>query len=326
VMWRGRIPGLARTIPGVRSLVGWARTSSGFFQTIYEPPMGLVRFLPQTLEWHALWSAMLALSLMAGFSAIPALSMLALGPIWALYYGWKAPLEKCHQSFGSRLMVAFLAYTGPMARTITRYRYRTAGTLTARGYMEPAPRQRPVIQLRQRAIKLSYWSEGGINRDALIDRLIRLFTRAGMPVRIDSGWNDYDLEIQPDSWTRLRIKTADEEHEGGKYKTLVQARVRFSTVTRILLAASIAATAAGALLMGTLSVNLALGGLALVIASIALSGGIESGRMAYWAVEQCAAELGLIPLGTQTATAPEASPLPNAATAAELAAEDRVDN
>ena len=216
VMWRGRIPGLARTLPGARSLVAWARTSSGFFQTIYEPPMGLLKFLPQTLEWNALWSAVLVFSLMAGFTCVPALLMLVLGPIWALYYAWKAPLEKCHDRFGSRLEVAFLAYSGPMFRTITRYRYRLAGIWSGAGGVEPAPRQRPAIALRQRSLKLAYWSENGIPRDSLIDRLVKLFTRAAMPVRVDSGWNDYDLEIQPDSWTRVRIKTADEEHEGGK--------------------------------------------------------------------------------------------------------------
>src|SRR5262249_11874896 len=146
VMWRGSIPGLARTLPGVRNLVAWVRTSRGFFHTIYEPPMGLLRFLPQTLEWNALWWAVLVFSLMAGFTAAPALLMLALGPIWALYYAWKAPLEKRHDSFGSRLVVAFLAYTGPMFRTITRYRYRLAGAWAGRGGAESAPRQRPAIQ------------------------------------------------------------------------------------------------------------------------------------------------------------------------------------
>ena len=325
VMWRGRIPGLARTIPGVRALVSWTKTSGRFFQTIYEPPMGLLRFLPQTLEWNALWSAVLVLSLTAGFTPIPALAMLALGPIWALYYAWKAPLEKCHESFASRLLVAFLAFTGPMFRTITRYRYRLAGALAGKAGVDPMPRQRPVLQLRQRALKLSYWSESGIPRDTLIDRLVRLLTRAGMPVRVDSGWNDYDLEIQPDSWTRVRIKTADEEHEGGKVKTLVQAQVRFSSLSKILIGLGAAAVVVAALI-GSTSMMLTLGGLALVIAAVALSEGVESGRLAYRAVEQGAAELGLIPLGTPTPTAPEPATVPAAAPAAELATEERADS
>ncbi len=314
VMWRGRIPGLARTIPGASRLIGWVKTSRGFFQTIYEPPMGLLRFLPQTLEWQALWSVVLVFSLAAGFSSIPALLMLALGPLWALYYAWKAPLEKTHDSFSSRLLVAFLAYTGPMFRTITRYKFRLAGAFAAKG-VEMAPRQRPVVQLRQRALKLAYWSESGLPRDSLLDRLLKRFTRSAMPVRVDSGWNDYDLEIQPDSWTRLRIKTADEEHRGGKLKTVVQVQVRLSLLGKLVLGIS-AITAAFATLMRLApSVDLALAGLALIVAALVLNEIIDAGRKAYWAIEQCAAELGLIPLGLPRASVfqPTRSPAPGSA-------------
>jgi glycosyltransferase involved in cell wall biosynthesis len=324
VMWRGRIPGLARTLPGARSLVAWARTSSGFFQTIYEPPMGLLKFLPQTLEWSALWSAVVVFSLIAGFTAVPALLMLVLGPIWALYYAWKAPLEKCHDRLASRLEVAFLAYTGPMFRTITRYKYRLAGIWSGSGGVEPPPRQRPAIEMRKRALKLAYWSESGVPRDSLIDRLVKLFTRNAMPVRVDSGWNDYDLEIQPDSWTRVRIKTADEEHEGGKLKTVVQAQVRLSTLTKALLALSVLAAAASALMPAAASIKLTLAGLMVVIASIALSEALKSGRIAYRAIEQCAAELGLIPLGIASAPAPDPALAPTAS-AAKLASEERAE-
>jgi glycosyltransferase involved in cell wall biosynthesis len=304
VMWHGRIPGLARTLPGARNLIGWVKTSSGFFQTIYEPPMGLLKFLPQTLEWNALWTVVLVFSLMTGFSAVPALLMLALGPVWALYYAWKAPLEKLHDGFIARLLVAFLAYTGPMFRTITRYKHRLAGALNGGG-AESLPRQRPAIQWRRRSLKLAYWSESGIPRDHLIDRLVKLFTRAAIPVRVDSGWNDYDLEIQPDSWTRLRIKTADEEHQGGKLKTVVEAQVRLSLLGKLVLGCGLVAAAAAALMLSAPSVELALGGLALVSAGLVLSEAVDGGRKAYWAVEQCAADLGLIPLGLPRPSAPD---------------------
>jgi glycosyltransferase involved in cell wall biosynthesis len=323
VMWRGRIPGLARTLPGARSLVAWVKTSSGYFQTIYEPPMGLLKFLPQTLEWNALWSAVLVFALSAGFSTAPALLMLALGPIWALYYAWKARLEKCHDSLRSRLTVAFLAYSGPMLRTITRYKYRLAGARMARNGVEAIPRQRPAIDIRRRALKLAYWSENGIPRDSLIDRLVKAFTRAAMPVRADSGWNDYDLEILPDSWTRVRIKTADEEHERGKLKTVVQAQVRLSALSKVLLGLSIVAAMAVALMVGTTSIDLMLAGLMVLIVSLALSQAVDSGRVVYWAIEQSAAQLGLIPLGAQTAPEQLVTPTP---AAAELASEERADS
>jgi GT2 family glycosyltransferase len=55
IMWRGRIPGLARMLPGgARKKILWATGSRAFFQTIYEREQGLIKFLPQTLEWQ-LW-------------------------------------------------------------------------------------------------------------------------------------------------------------------------------------------------------------------------------------------------------------------------------
>ena len=145
-----------------------------------------------------------------------------------------------------------------------------------------------------------------------------------MPVRVDSGWNDYDLEIQPDSWTRVRIKTADEEHEGGKCKTVIQAQVRLSALSKVLLGLSVLAAAAAALISRTASIKLTLAGLMVVIASIALSEAIESGPIAYRAIEQCAAELGLIPLGIASAPASDPALAPTA-TPAKLASEERAE-
>ena len=61
-----------------------------------------------------------------------------------------------------------------------------------------------------------------------------------------------------------------------------------------------------------------------VIASIALSEAIESGRIAYRAIEQCAADFGLIPLGIASAPASDPALAPTA-TAAKLASEERAE-
>ena len=97
-----------------------------------------MRFLPQTLEWTVAAVMLALVSLALHITVIPALAMLALGPIWALYYAWHAPIEKCHISFAARMLVAYLAYTGPVIRTITRYK-----TL-AKAQKISAPRPRSV--------------------------------------------------------------------------------------------------------------------------------------------------------------------------------------
>jgi len=300
IKWRGTIPGLARTIPGGgRKRVFWGG-SRAFFQTVYEPRQGLLKFLPQTLEWVLFWVGLAIVAGLARLAIWPALAMLMLGPVWALHYAFAAPLEKCHRSLRSRLQVALLAYTGPMVRTMTRYRLRLAGAWNARLADEPEPRQRPKISLLDRSVKLAYWNEVWTTRESLIDRVAKLFARAGHAMVFDGGWNDYDLEVRPDVWTRIELKTADEEHPGGKLKNHVMARIRLSRLTQRVLIAG----AAGAIvtaLFGMSVASLVLAGLTLMAAAFALSEAVEAGRMAYRAIESGASELNLTPLGVPIA-------------------------
>ena len=124
IRWRGTIPGIARTYPGgALNRVGWTHRTDEL-QAVADAPLSVAKVLPLTAEWNAGCVVALALSLGSGITILPALAMLALGPIWALYYAWQAPLEKCHDSLGSRLFVAFLAWSGPMVRTWTRWKTR----------------------------------------------------------------------------------------------------------------------------------------------------------------------------------------------------------
>jgi len=312
IKWRGTIPGLARTLPGgKRKRVLWGG-SRAFFQTIYEPRQGLLKFLPQTLEWSVLWFGLAIAAAVTGLPVLPALAMLLLGPVWALHYALAAPLEKAHRGAGSRLRVALLAYTGPMVRTMTRYRLRLTGAWDARQAGEPEPRQRPTISLLERSVKLAYWNENSVTRESLLDRVSRLFARAGHAMVFDGGWNDYDLEVRPDVWTRIEVKTADEEHPGGKFKNLVMARVRLSRLTRTLLIAGLAGAAATAI-CGQSVVSLVLVGLTLLGSAFALSEAVEAGRMAYRAIENSAIELNLSPLGMPTAAARKESAISDGA-------------
>lgn len=312
VMWHGRLPGLAQTLPGgARKRVYWGRGSRGFFQTIYESEQGLLKFLPQTLEWNLVAVALVAFLPLSRSAGVAGLAMLAMGPLWALYCGWRAPIEKAHARLSSRLLVALLSYTGPMARALARYRLRLRRAWSARLGAEAPPRQRPTIQWLSGGVRLAYWNEFHTTRDALLGRLVQFFARLGHPVIADRGWNDFDLEVRPDPWTRLEIKTADEEHEGGRLKNHVLARVRLSRVGPLALAAGFAAAALSGL-WGWPAVAVALGELTLVGAAFVLSEVVESGRLAYRAIEQCAAELDLTPLGKPTAAASAAAALAQA--------------
>src|SRR6266481_5994178 len=108
IAWRGTIPGLARTIPGGnRKRVLW--NASAGAQSLFDPGLTLLKVLPQTLEWTVLSAIAMVASIVLGVSIIPAAAMLALGPIWALYYAWHAPLDKSHESFMARMLIAYHA-------------------------------------------------------------------------------------------------------------------------------------------------------------------------------------------------------------------------
>jgi glycosyltransferase involved in cell wall biosynthesis len=326
IKWQGTIPGLARTIPGgAEPRVLWAAARPGL-HSVFDPALSLAAFLPQTLEWAIGWEVGAIACYLAGLSVIPALAMQLLGVVWALFYAWNAPVEKCHDSLSSRLLVAYLAYTGPIARTWARYKHRLAAL--ARKTENPTVRQRPQVNWLRRAIRLTYWNEHYITREKILDHALKYFARLGHPAILDRGWNDYDVELRPDPWTRIELRTADEEHGQAKVRSLVEARVRVGRGVSAGLLAGFG-TAAAAALLGFPQGALALGALSAAAALSAASKLIESGRIVYGAIESAAADLNLIPLGAPTravraermlaASAPAANPA--APAAAERASE-----
>ncbi|HVN63505.1 MAG TPA: glycosyltransferase, partial [Candidatus Binataceae bacterium] len=239
IAWRGTIPGIARTIPGgSRKRVRWTAATAAD-QTVFDPQLTLLGTLPQTLEWNILAAIALIASLVLGWTIVPAAVMLAMGPIWALYYAWHAPLERCHDGFLARLMIAYLAYTGPMSRAISRYKTRV-NAMTDTPVAEKI-RQRPAIFAQSREVRLAYWNEQYKSRDQLLERMLKLFARMGQPAVINHGWNDFDLELRPNLWTRVEIRTADEEHSGLRLKNHVSGRIRLTRVTLAALAGGLLA-------------------------------------------------------------------------------------
>ncbi len=299
IKWRGTIPGLARTIPGgARRRVWWSAKQPATTALTFDAPLNVARCLPLTGEWTLVW-AMVAVALGAvGFSIVPALAMLTLGPIWSLYYARHATLEKCHDRLRSRLLIAFLAFTGPMARSIERYKTRVKLARDDAAFDAPA-RQRPALSILRRTLRLAYWNETRVTRESLLDRVLKAASRAGYPALIDQGWNDYDVEIHPNPWVKVQIKTADEEHEGARLKNHVGASVRLSMLSKMGLVTG--AVAIGGCAAMRLPLPAAATTAATVVgAAYVLMHAMAAARWAYRAVEQGAAELELVPLGKPT--------------------------
>jgi glycosyltransferase involved in cell wall biosynthesis len=308
IRWRGTIPGLARTIPGGgQNRIGWTRRRRNLrqelseeMQRVHEAPLSILRVFPLTAEWNAAAAVALVLSLGMGITLIPALIMLSLSPLWAIYYAAKAPLEKCHHGFIARMLIAMLAYTGPMARTIARYRWRKKARRP--GILDVPPRQRATIDWPKRTVRLAYWNEAWTTRDSLLDRVSRLHAQVGRPTTPETGWSDADLMLERGALTRVTIKTADEEHSGNRMKNHVAIRARLTGLTWVGLAVS-ATAAAIATALGAETLGLTLAAVTAGVTICAASEVVETLRLAYRIVEQSASELGLVPLGAPTAAA-----------------------
>jgi hypothetical protein len=138
-----------------------------------------------------------------------------------------------------------------------------------------------------------------------MDKMLKLFARTGHGAVIDAGWHDYDLEVRPNPWTRIELKTADEEHEAGKVTNHVLARVKLTRISTIALAAGVVCAAAVAI-AGLPEIALGLGALTMAGAVCIAAEMLAAARVAHRATEECATELNLAPLGVlvgQAATA-----------------------
>jgi O-antigen biosynthesis protein len=309
IKWKGTIPGLARTLPGVgRLCIQWRRTANQL-QRVHEMPLNLLAVAPMSPEWTLLASALLALSLLFGVTLGPALATFGAGIFWAAHYAMRAPLEKCHRGVVSRLVIGFLAYSGAIARAVARYRWRASARRGAR--FDNAPRQRAILDWKQRILRLSYWNGVYTTREVVLDNLRRLFASLGRPVIVDSGWNDFDLLVEANPWAQIQFRTAEEELGGLGLKTNVAARVRLSTRARVGLTGSIMAASVGWLFASALAA-ITLSAIAAGLAISLFCGLAGTASLAYHAIEQCASELNLVPLGMPVAPASTA-PIPASA-------------
>ncbi|MBV8357802.1 MAG: hypothetical protein JO189_07680 [Deltaproteobacteria bacterium] len=167
-------------------------------------------------------------------------------------------------------------------------------------------RQQPTIDWKYRSIRLSYWNGVYTTREAMLEHLRRFFASRVRPVVADTGWKDFDLLVEANPWSRIQFKTADEELGGRELRTNVAARLRLSTGARAGLGAC-AIGVATSLFLGPPIAAVALCLVAGVITICAISGLAEAANLAYHAVEQCAGELNLIPLGKPVKSATTSS-------------------
>lgn len=298
--WAGRIYGGIRSgLSAGRGFIYYGPFGSGLFQRVYHGPSSWLSDLPLSLEWNVLT----ALLLLGGFLS-PMFSMVGLltllASAWRVIQGALAADLAVRQHHGlGRLVVGVLSYVQPLVRGWARLkRVLLDDPLRHRSFRRTRHLRDMLWYPWKRHMILSYWTDTGIEKDALLQPLLHQLREGGYPTLIDSGWNPWDLAIDEHLWSRLPIAVVVENHGGHKRLARFRLSWKFTPFSKGILWACGGFVALGLLslrpwVVGMTSVAM-LAGLSLVAYT---SGAVM--REVSEMIRDVAAKLKLLPLNGQ---------------------------
>jgi len=211
-IWRGRIYSASSLgLIFQRAVIYHGVFGTGFFQKLYAPQPAWPLLLSTTLAYHALVNVPLwILAAYVDFVLPLAVASLSLTLGVCIFAALQAPLPRPKRRFWSRPLIAALFFLQPIVRGWARFALQLKVPVSARG--EKTDKEiftRPAVLPEV----VSYWTRGSIDRCRLLQEILKRLEARGWPVRPDTGWNDFDLEILRSRWSRLRLATVSEELE-----------------------------------------------------------------------------------------------------------------
>ena len=245
--WSGRIYGdlSSAMLLWRRPMIYSGTFGRGLFQTLYQPPGSILQYLPLTFEWTAA-SLPLALAGIVGELGWGGWWWLLLLPLaltlaMCIKGGLSAKLAPRFEGPNARMLIAALIYLGPLLRGWTRIKWRlkalSAAPLVPRGELEQRGRWQGL------GFVLSYWSETGTEKEALLGALMRGCAAASCPVAMDAGWEDWDIEVAGGPAGGARVVIAGENHGADKRLLRVRSALRPSRCARVAIGGFAALTA-----------------------------------------------------------------------------------
>jgi hypothetical protein len=233
--WRGQIYGSPRFSWFInRPIIYHGIFGEGFFQSIYPTPQSEIANYLSSVEWFALTIFLFGLGIFLPVLRIVPYLMLGGTLCVALSYMLRARIEPRFDTVAARLLVMFLAFAQPLVRGWNRYFTWLEFKRTPRGVLrthERAPaRKLGSGNLRRR----SYWSETGVERNALLKSIFDLLEDEGWSYSADTGWKEWDIQIYGNFFWSVILQTVTEYHGGPKCLTRVRLRNRFVTTTIII--------------------------------------------------------------------------------------------
>jgi hypothetical protein len=312
--WRGVIYGAS--LPGLRlddAIIYRGTFGTGLFQCIYQPAPAHWAMTPASLEWH-LVAATIGLTAFAWPWAWLVVSlMLVLSLTVAALQAAQANLAAKHDRLRARLLLVALCYFQPLVRSWSRYRTRF---LAYRRPIVDSQSESHDMRLPFKGTRtIQYWTEEGYDRTELLALVIAYLNENRWGRTVDSGWQDWDLEVYCHPWTIVQICTSQEDHGGRKRLIGIRFRLRASGYTRLLVTVALITAGFGCLFQSWLGAGIALG--FLVAALGAWWRGTRRAAQAIALVETCAQKLNFVRIGPKQCAAPAAGTEPVAGTETE---------
>ena len=235
-IWRGRIYTAAQ--PGVivrRAMIYHGPFGSALFQRIYAPDPVLPLMLGTSLAYHAFVVApLILLSLYFDFIWPLALVALAIPTGVCALAAAQAKLPANKRRLWSRPLIALLFLLQPIFRGWARFNWKLNLRAGRNGRFASAPIfWRNFDPGSEPAETASYWSKGEVDRFALLQRILAKLNRSGWPIKPDTGWGSYDVEIVGSGWSRLLLTTVTEELEAGRKTFLCRLKSGWSLRARV---------------------------------------------------------------------------------------------
>ena len=301
-IWRGRI--YTSSLAGVvlrRPVIYHGIFGNGLFQRLYaSQPVALLSFLI-SLEFHVFVTLPLWVFSASFFPALPvALTTTMASLACCVLAAAQAPLPRSRLRFWSRPLVASLFFLQPVVRGWARYRWRFQSSAHMQFAWLRLAAARRTDRSEARAL-LQYWSDGSVDRVALLRTVVAKLEKEGWPCKWDSGWTDHDVEIHAADWSRVSLTTVAEVMDQGRLVLRCRLRPAWSLTALILFWTVLAVEAVVIGLLAHLQPWLWMIPLSLPVMSGYIDLQVRTAHIALAAlVDEAALELQLKPLPART--------------------------
>ena len=233
--WRGQIYGSPRFSWFInRPIIYHGIFGEGFFQSIYPARQSEIANYVSSVEWFVLTLFLFGLGIFLPVLRIVPYLMLGGTLCVALSYMLRARIEPKFDTIAARLLVMFLAFAQPLVRGWNRYFTWLQFKRTPRGVIGTHDKMPSGKIGRGNLRRRNYWSEGGIERNALLKSIFHLLEEEGWSYSADTGWKEWDIQIYGNFFWSVILQTVTEYHGGPKCLTRVRLRYRFVTTTIIM--------------------------------------------------------------------------------------------